>query len=164
MIPCVALQAKPRRSAAGWAAAVGAVAAGSRSEVRLLRQSWQSSQGYIQQGLRRITSSPHASSVQTLAAAGWPCHVSFIRQMLQFWLPLVDHIALSQVFENSWCQHWGILVQQGISSLWRFGRHSLSSTSDGNDGVPAASASVDSSVDIPLTKTLPVLTPLPEEG
>ena len=50
-----------------------------------------------------------------------------------------------------------------MPSLWRFGRHPLSSTSDSNDGRPAASASVDSSVEVPLTKTLPVLTPLPEE-
>lgn len=97
----VALQAKPRRSAAGWAAAVGAVAAGSRSEVRLLRQSWQSSQGYIQQGLRRITSSPHASSVQTLAAAGWPCHVSLTPQMLQSWTALARPIVFGQPMRKS---------------------------------------------------------------
>lgn len=118
-------QVKPRRSAAGWAAALGAMAAG-RGEVRLFRQSWQSSQACIQQGLRYLNPAPHTSSVQTLAAAGWPFH--------------------------------------GMSSVWRFGRHPLSSTSDSNDGRPAASASVDSSVEVPLTKTLPVVTPLPEES
>ncbi len=69
------MQAKTQhRSAGGWAAALGALAA-SRGEVRLLRQSWQSSQAALQQGLRRVARLPQMGPTQTLAAAFWPGQV-----------------------------------------------------------------------------------------
>lgn len=84
--------------------------------------------------------------------------------MVKSWMSVVHQSILDQLRRNPGVKNDVYWTMQGMSSLWRFGRHSLSSTSDGNDGIPAASASVDSSVDIPLTKTLPVLMPLPEEG
>lgn len=128
----------------------------------------QPSQAVRREGFRQVPRlKSHAAGI-AVALQALTASRSEFRLFRQSWQ--TGHAALQQSLRqmtrpastNSLqCLAAGTWPTQGLWSLLRFGKQRSGSTGDGKEGVPSA-ASVDSPID--ATRTLPVLSPLPDES